>query len=122
MDCVTCDKCRVWGKLQILGLGASIKVLLTPEDVLHKSLDLQETFLTRQEVIAMINTLHQLSQSVLFAAKASEIELDTKLANVKDTFTYAGVAMVVFVLPIYFLYKLIRKRRQKKSVDAEESN
>ena len=28
MDCVTCEKCRVWGKLQILGLGAAIKVIV----------------------------------------------------------------------------------------------
>jgi hypothetical protein len=28
MDCVTCEKCRMWGKLQILGLGTAVKVLL----------------------------------------------------------------------------------------------
>ena len=32
MDCVTCDKCRVWGKLQILGIGTAIKILLHPVD------------------------------------------------------------------------------------------
>jgi hypothetical protein len=30
MDCVTCEKCRVWGKLQILGIGTAIKILLHP--------------------------------------------------------------------------------------------
>lgn len=32
MDCVTCDKCRVWGKLQILGVGTAIKILLHPSE------------------------------------------------------------------------------------------
>ncbi|KAI5332769.1 hypothetical protein L3X38_022898 [Prunus dulcis] len=27
MDCVGCDKCRLWGKLQVLDLGAALKIL-----------------------------------------------------------------------------------------------
>lgn len=27
MDCVGCDKCRLWGKLQITGLGTALKIL-----------------------------------------------------------------------------------------------
>jgi len=27
MDCVGCDKCRLWGKVQISGLGTALKVL-----------------------------------------------------------------------------------------------
>ena len=34
MDCVTCEKCRVWGKLQILGLGTAIKILMSSEEEL----------------------------------------------------------------------------------------
>ncbi len=30
MDCVGCDKCKMWGKLQILGMGC---VMRWPEDV-----------------------------------------------------------------------------------------
>ena len=26
MDCVGCEKCRLWGKLQTLGLGTALKV------------------------------------------------------------------------------------------------
>lgn len=29
MDCVGCEKCRLWGKLQILGLGTALKILFT---------------------------------------------------------------------------------------------
>ena len=48
MDCVSCEKCRVWGKLEILGLGTAIKVLLTPEEEFsHIPV---KTFLSRQEV------------------------------------------------------------------------
>lgn len=27
MDCVGCDKCRLWGKLQVSGLGTALKIL-----------------------------------------------------------------------------------------------
>lgn len=27
MDCVGCDKCRLWGKIQTTGLGTAMKVL-----------------------------------------------------------------------------------------------
>jgi ERO1-like protein alpha len=32
MDCVTCERCRLWGKLQILGLGTALKILLMDGD------------------------------------------------------------------------------------------
>lgn len=32
MDCVGCEKCRLWGKLQTVGLGTALKVLFSYED------------------------------------------------------------------------------------------
>jgi hypothetical protein len=93
MDCVSCEKCRVWGKLQILGLGTAIKILLTPEEELTEGIEMAASMsgdtdqsgdaptpvLTRQEVIALVNTLHQLAKSVEFASVAAEHELAMKL-------------------------------------------
>lgn len=56
---------RLWGKIQILGLGASIKILLTSEEDISRN-----GLLSRQEVIALINTLNQLCKSVEFASDA----------------------------------------------------
>lgn len=112
MDCVTCEKCRVWGKLQILGFGTAIKILLHPVDKIvtptatvstngGAPLDLARTLnadgmldataqaqaatcqvletkrksrisLSRQEIIALLNTLNQFSNSLIFAAEAAE--------------------------------------------------
>ncbi|XP_021904762.1 endoplasmic reticulum oxidoreductin-2-like [Carica papaya] len=63
MDCVGCEKCRLWGKLQVLGLGTALKILFSEnggEDLGH-SLELQ-----RNEVIALMNLLNRLSESVSF--------------------------------------------------------
>lgn len=29
MDCVGCDKCRLWGKLQTHGMGTALKILFS---------------------------------------------------------------------------------------------
>ncbi|AES65781.1 putative thiol oxidase [Medicago truncatula] len=63
MDCVGCEKCRLWGKLQVLGLGTALKILFSddgPENMVQ-TLQLQ-----RNEVIALMNLLNRLSESVKF--------------------------------------------------------
>ncbi|KAK6132515.1 hypothetical protein DH2020_033724 [Rehmannia glutinosa] len=61
MDCVGCEKCRLWGKLQVLGLGTALKILFSVDGKNHPNESLQ---LQRNEVIALVNLLHRLSESV----------------------------------------------------------
>jgi len=63
MDCVGCDKCRLWGKIQTTGLGTAMKVLFELDE---KNLDprLNANLLQRSEVVALINTLHRFSESL----------------------------------------------------------
>ncbi|KAJ6829947.1 putative endoplasmic reticulum oxidoreductin-1 [Iris pallida] len=63
MDCVGCEKCRLWGKLQVLGLGTALKILFSVDGQTSRDLPLQ---LQRNEVIALGNLLHRLSESVKF--------------------------------------------------------
>lgn len=35
MDCVGCDKCRLWGKLQVTGLGTALKILFSSPESLE---------------------------------------------------------------------------------------
>ncbi|KAA8514902.1 hypothetical protein F0562_018081 [Nyssa sinensis] len=66
MDCVGCEKCRLWGKLQVLGLGTALKILFSVDgDESHESLR-QTLQLQRNEVIALMNLLNRLSESVKF--------------------------------------------------------
>ncbi|XP_043690322.1 endoplasmic reticulum oxidoreductin-1-like [Telopea speciosissima] len=61
MDCVGCEKCRLWGKLQVLGLGTALKILFSVNGENHMEQPLQ---LQRNEVIALANLLNRLSESV----------------------------------------------------------
>ena len=110
MDCVTCEKCKVWGKLQILGLGTAIKILMTPEKQLRQSAG----FLNRQEVIALLNTLHQLTKSVSFAAHAADLELSSKISSCWRLV----VSTACFALVVFFTMSYRRKRISSSSTQS----
>ncbi|KAI0517152.1 endoplasmic oxidoreductin [Xylaria bambusicola] len=59
MDCVGCDKCRLWGKLQTSGYGTALKVLFETD---NDSGEVPE--LKRTELVALFNTYSRLSSSV----------------------------------------------------------
>eukprot|EP01132_Coremiostelium_polycephalum_P002796 gene2796-3477_t len=62
LNCVTCEKCKLYGKLQTLGLGTALKILF----------DDNVSSLQRNEIIALINTLRQLSTSIANIEKLSQ--------------------------------------------------
>uniref|UniRef100_H2XLV5 Uncharacterized protein n=1 Tax=Ciona intestinalis TaxID=7719 RepID=H2XLV5_CIOIN len=64
IDCVTCEKCRLWGKLQTQGLGTALKVLFSAKEMNGKS---DSPFqLIRQEVVSLINAFARLSESIKY--------------------------------------------------------
>lgn len=111
MDCVSCEKCRVWGKLEILGLGTAIKILLTPEKEMHE-LPLHH-FLSRQEVVALINTLNQFAKSIHFASHAMEMEFGEKIEQMQAT-ALQLTAVPLLVLGVGLLVWMIRRRKSKQ--------
>ena len=55
MDCVGCQRCKVWGKLQVTGIGTALKILFSPTE---------ELTLTRHEIVALFNSLGRHSTSL----------------------------------------------------------
>ncbi len=49
---VGCEKCRLWGKVQIGGIGTALKVLTSNQP------------LNRQELVFFVNALNRLSESL----------------------------------------------------------
>lgn len=94
MDCVGCDKCRLWGKVQTTGVATALKILFeldekaleyvllfpvpfpsntvspispVPDNNLRFLLispHANANLLQRTEVVALINTLHRFSESL----------------------------------------------------------
>jgi ERO1-like protein alpha len=61
MDCVGCDKCRLWGKLQIQGMGTALKILFSGKfesnsaNVFSFSSIDKGFKLKRTEIVALLN-------------------------------------------------------------------
>lgn len=58
MDCVGCDKCRLWGKVQTNGYGTALKVLFEFGN------DVDKPVLRRTEMVALINLLDKISSAL----------------------------------------------------------
>ncbi|XP_030854620.1 ERO1-like protein alpha [Strongylocentrotus purpuratus] len=69
MDCVGCDKCKLWGKLQIKGLGTALKILFTEQGVGKKS----KLTLDRGEIVALFNVFGKLSGSIVEIEEFQEL-------------------------------------------------
>lgn len=66
MDCVGCDRCRLWGKVQVSGYGTALKIVfeLDENDADNsKSKELMAS-LTRSELVSLINTFDRVSKSI----------------------------------------------------------
>jgi len=61
MDCVACDKCKLWGKVQIHALGTAFKILLTDFD---NKVQLNNFHLHRHEISTLFNGITRLSDSI----------------------------------------------------------
>jgi len=59
MDCVGCDKCRLWGKLQTAGYGTALKVLFEFDNESNEIPRLKRT-----ELVALFNTYARVSSSL----------------------------------------------------------
>ncbi|CAH1791045.1 unnamed protein product [Owenia fusiformis] len=68
MDCVGCDKCKLWGKLQITGMGTALKILFSGDTVGPESIVTAESKnhfqLTRPEITALLHSIGRLSSGI----------------------------------------------------------
>jgi ERO1-like protein beta len=97
MDCVGCDKCRLWGKLQTSGYGTALKVLFEYDP--EKSEEFQ---LRRTEVVSLVVTLQRLSHSIWAVERFREMMQNSSVQpaplTVKERFLnfFRGVEFKTF--------------------------
>ncbi|KAL9101073.1 MAG: hypothetical protein Q9163_003621 [Psora crenata] len=80
MDCVGCDKCRLWGKLQTVGYGTALKVLFEYDELKNG----ENPPLRRTELVALVNTLDRVSSSLAALGKMKQISSGKPSETVAD--------------------------------------
>lgn len=101
MDCIGCDKCRLWGKVQTTGVATAMKVLFEMDEnalkyvsnlfyhqVIHTVCRPYSNVLQRSELVALINTLYRFSESLdmvnRFRQQWAEISATETQALIKE--------------------------------------
>ncbi|KAM3566037.1 hypothetical protein ARSEF4850_001007 [Beauveria asiatica] len=74
MDCVGCDKCRLWGKVQTNGYGTALKVLFE----FGKDKDEDVPVLKRTELVALFNTYGRLTKSLMAMAQFRKMAVEAE--------------------------------------------
>jgi len=92
-NCIRCQKCRLHGKLQLLGIGTALKILLLPKELIRENL-------TREEVVALFNTVAKFSEAIeihenLKGATIAEVVVSSSKDLLQDSVVVnKGLAMI----------------------------
>ncbi|XP_013400738.1 ERO1-like protein beta isoform X3 [Lingula anatina] len=83
MNCVGCQKCRLWGKVQTQGMGTALKILFSGDTMGPDStVDAQQKKnfqLRRSEIVSLFNAFGRLSTSI------KEVDVFRQLIKEKDS-------------------------------------
>jgi len=69
LDCVQCQQCKLHGKMAMLGYGTALKILFLPAEYLSFSL-------SRNEIVAFINTLAKFSEALKEVRELTHLYLE----------------------------------------------
>ena len=91
MNCVECEKCKIYGKMQVQGLGTALKLLFDDKYDVNSGL-------RRNEFIALVNTMSKWSDSLLIADDVAALR--DEHGNNMIIFSgcaYLGIVMFTFM-------------------------
>ncbi|KAJ3887831.1 endoplasmic reticulum Oxidoreductin 1-domain-containing protein [Lentinula edodes] len=92
MDCIECDQCRLWGKVQTAGLATAMKILFELDDNVFSfaANSSVETIIQRSELAALFNTANRFSESIqaavrfLSIARPADVEASDHADTIRD--------------------------------------
>lgn len=97
-NCVRCRRCRLHSKVTLLGLGTALKVLLTPD------VSLLPSALSRDEVVALVNTVHKFSHGLMEVGRLTNLYLEdqrklvTRVSRPAAAFSNSGASVMELAL------------------------
>ena len=94
IDCVTCSKCRMHAKLEIFGIGTTLKILFA------NYIELKES-ISRNELVAFINLFAKLSKNV---GNIKFIDQRINQAHFYLKFKYAAIVFFLFIFWVYCVF------------------
>jgi hypothetical protein len=86
LDCVQCQQCKLHGKLHMMGYGTALKLLFSNELTRSSSTSLVTgevtEWLTRNEIVALINTIAKVSEAIRNVRTLTRLYVEKNGGNV----------------------------------------
>jgi len=99
MDCISCDKCRFNGKVQVRGLATILKVLFLPDT--PKKYEIMKQF-SNQELVSTIQLLSKLSEALNIIEKNRVEELTAEnLVKFNKQFSNFMIAFIGTIMGMF---------------------
>lgn len=116
MDCVSCERCRLWGKVQTMGIGTALKILFASD----KKAKWARTTFRRCEIVALFNVFGRFSESIE-AVQRFRAEYKQRLEHqehFRTSFYSASnaVLLITIVASSVLVYVGLGNRKQKGAV------
>ena len=80
LDCVTCQKCKLHGKVALMGMGTALKILLSPPGLFQS----KRAVLTPIEVVALVNSIGKFSSSISAIDKLEQQSWEEGFARIQQ--------------------------------------
>ncbi|KAJ3983831.1 endoplasmic reticulum Oxidoreductin 1-domain-containing protein [Lentinula detonsa] len=92
MDCIECDQCRLWGKVQTAGLATAMKILFELDENVFNFVpsSSSETVIQRSELAALFNTLNRFSESIQAATQFTAMARPADVESSKYSYGIRG--------------------------------
>ena len=117
IDCVSCQKCKLHGKLQIYGLATMFKILFSKKS--------QDISFKRNELISFVNLIGKVSKSIKYLydhIKSEKLNSSSRgSSGLIYTVFFTFSIWLVVVINIYF-YKTAGGRRKNNPKEKEIIN
>ena len=115
MDCVGCEKCRLWGKLQISGVGTALKVLFSFADD-AETIKRQARELRRTEIVSLWNVLGRLSESMhavegFRQMRSNAVHAEPSLLSVFWRYEWMMTALIPVLSLLWYLWGRFSNQR-----------
>ena len=82
VNCVTCHRCKLHATISLRGIGVGLKILLTDPALVTKSI-------TRDDIVALVNTVYKLSESLELGRELVDAHTSTSTLR-PTTYTTRG--------------------------------
>jgi ERO1-like protein alpha len=114
IDCVSCQKCKLHGKLQIYGLATMLKILFNTNNNLT---------LKRNELISFVNLVGKVSKSIKYMTDYLEIlEENSLMLKWAYLFVFIFVLFFLIFINIYLIYNRAKYEKNYNSKNKEKNN